>query len=123
MGFVYATSLEFNIYCIIKLLGFGMHYFQDSKNCFSLFILICIDLGIILEQANVTPILFSIGVALGIIKNYTWLYHITSPKIKVIIDVFLPIKKQTSYKTLEEGIYSSKCPKLADICSKHATFG
>ena len=49
-GFNYAFSLIFNIELVIKLIGLGKYYFSSSWNKFDFFVVICTDVGFIIDQ-------------------------------------------------------------------------
>lgn len=64
---LYILALEMNIYCIIRLLGMGLFYFQKSWCCFEFCVALILDLGFLLDITAVTPIIFAIGGAFRLV--------------------------------------------------------
>ena len=86
ISIVYFTFFELNVYFLIKLIGLASYYMQNKAHYIDIIVLICCDIGMILDLANLTHILFAIGIALHLAKNLRWLTLIKDDKIRVIID-------------------------------------
>jgi len=85
----YICVIELNIYCLIKFMGFGVTYLQDSWNLLDLSTLALLDFGIIFELSELTPVIFALGVAAQLISTIKYLQYIKNTKIRVIVDSLL----------------------------------